>query len=253
MLERFTATDGGKGALEGSGALTLDRAADFPLSLQLDLNRARLVRRDDADATLSGQLGLDGDLGQLKLGGGLTVDRAEFRLPEKTGPTIAVIPVEEVGGRRAGPVADDAGGDPLAVALDLRVDLPGQVFVRGRGLESEWQGKLKVTGTVDQPSLAGTLEVKRGYVDFLDQRLELRKGVISLDGASPPDPTVDIEATAQKTGLTAIVQIQGRARDPKLTLASEPALPQDEVLSRLLFDRQPARSRRRRPPSWRSR
>ena len=80
----------------------------------------------------------------------------------------------------------------------------------------------------------------------------LTKGIINFSGAVPPDPTVDIEATARKGDLTAIVRIQGEARKPKLTLDSEPVLPQDEILSRLMFDRSPTRSRRFRRVSWHS-
>ncbi len=235
-IEQFSATDGGKGTLSGSGAITIDPAADFPLALQVDLKKARLVRLDDADATISGQVTLNGDFSQLKLGAGLTVDRAELQIPDSTGPKIAVIPVEEIGGGRARPVTP-ATGPSLALALDLKIDLPGQVFVSGRGLESEWEGKLRVTGSVDKPILVGTLQIRRGYFDFIDQRLNLSKGVINFGGAVPPDPTVDIEARVQKPSLTAIIQIQGQALDPKLTLSSEPSLPQDEILSRLLFDR----------------
>jgi translocation and assembly module TamB len=237
VIEQFSATDGGSGSLSGSGAITIDPAANFPVSLQAEMKNARLVRRDDADATISGKVQLRGDLAQLRLTGGLTVDHAELRIPDSTGPKIAVIPVEEIGGGRARPVTPAPTGPALALALDLKVDLPGQVFLSGRGLESEWQGQLRVTGSVDKPILVGTIKIKRGYFDFIDQRLNLSKGVISFGGATPPDPTLDIEARAQKASVTAIIQIQGEALDPKLTLTSQPPLPQDEVLSRLMFDR----------------
>jgi translocation and assembly module TamB len=126
----------------------------------------------------------------------------------------------------------------LALALDLTFDLPGQVFVRGRGLESEWGGRLQVTGTADAPRLVGELELRRGYLDFLDRRLELRQGVISFGGATPPDPTLQIEATTTVADLTIVVRITGQALEPTLTLTSEPALPQDEILARLLFQRE---------------
>jgi translocation and assembly module TamB len=237
VLERFSATDGGGGALRGSGEIGLDPAADFPLRLRIELEQARLVRRDDIDATLSGGLDLAGNVAAMSLAGKLIVERAEARVPDQVGPSVAVIPVEEIGVDGRVRPADAAVGEPLALALDLAVELPGRVFLRGRGLESEWQGNLQVTGTADEPRLSGTLEVRRGYVDFLDQRFELRQGVISFGGAAPPDATVNIEAAAVKPDLTAIVRIEGPARQPTVTLASEPPLPEDEVLSRLLFDR----------------
>jgi translocation and assembly module TamB len=237
VLEQFSATDGGAGALRGSGRVGLDPTADFPFELRVELEEARLVRRDDVDATLSGGLELSGDLAATSLAGKLTVMRAEARIPDQVGPSVAVIPVEEIGVDGRVRPGEAAGGEPLALSLDLSVDLPGRVFLRGRGLESEWQGNLQVTGTADEPRLSGTLEVRRGYVDFLDQRFELRQGVISFTGATPPDPTVNIEAVAEKSDLTAIVRIEGPARQPTITLASEPPLPEDEVLSRLLFER----------------
>ena len=112
------------------------------------------------------------------------------------------------------------------------------MFVRGRGLESEWGGKLQVTGTTAAPRLVGELEVRRGFLDFLDRRLQLRQGVISFGGATPPDPTIRIEATTSVTNLTVVVRIGGQALQPTLTLDSEPPLPQDEILARLLFQRE---------------
>ncbi len=238
VIKEFKATDGGKGSLSGDGTLAVDPAAHFPLTLGLQMKNARLVRRDDVTATVSGKLALSGDFSQLKLGGGVTVDRADLGIPDSTGPDVAVIPVKEVGGARTPAAPPPSSGTSLPLTMDLKIDLPGQVFVRGRGLESEWQGKLQVTGPLDKLRLVGTLEVRRGYVLFLDQRLVLTKGIITFGGAVPPDPTVDIEATAKKGDLTAIVRIQGQALKPNLTLSSEPALPQDEILSRLLFDRE---------------
>jgi autotransporter translocation and assembly factor TamB len=52
---------------------------------------------------------------------------------------------------------------------------------------------------------------------------------------------VDLTATAQSVDVKAVVQLQGPATDPKLQLRSEPPLPQDEVLSRLMFGRSAAR------------
>jgi translocation and assembly module TamB len=151
---------------------------------------------------------------------------------------VAVIAVEEVGvdGTEISSTSGKASALPLT--LDLTVDLPGRVFVRGRGLESEWQGRLQVTGTVSDPRLVGELQVRRGYIDFLDRRLELREGVISFGGETPPDPTMRVEATTDVADLTAVLRIEGRAREPTLTLDSEPPLPQDEILARLLFQRE---------------
>jgi translocation and assembly module TamB len=202
------------------------------------MEQARLVRRDDVAATLSGGLQLSGDPGALTLAGNLTVDRAEAQIPERTGPSVAVIQVVEIGVDGAEIPSSGSAASALPLTLDLAVDLPGRVFVRGRGLDSEWQGKIQVTGTVANPRLVGELQVRRGFVDFLDRRLVLREGVISFGGETPPDPTIRVEATTNVTNLTVVLRIGGRALQPTLTLDSEPPLPQDEILARLLFQRE---------------
>jgi translocation and assembly module TamB len=151
---------------------------------------------------------------------------------------MAVIQVEEIGVDGVEIRSTGGGASALPLTLDLTVDLPGRVFVRGRGLESEWRGRLQVTGPASDPRLVGELEVRRGFVDFLDRRLELREGVISFGGERPPNPTIRVEATTNVTDLTVVLRIEGQALEPTLTLDSEPPLPQDEILARLLFQRE---------------
>ena len=96
-IERFSASDGGQGRVGGEGTVQLDPAADYPVDLRLRLERARIVARDEIVATASGALTLNGGVGAPKLGGGITVNHAEISIPERLGPSIAVIPVEEIG------------------------------------------------------------------------------------------------------------------------------------------------------------
>ncbi|MDQ3582907.1 MAG: translocation/assembly module TamB domain-containing protein, partial [Pseudomonadota bacterium] len=39
----------------------------------------------------------------------------------------------------------------LRIGLDIKVDMPEKLYVRGRGLDSEWHGNIEVTGTADDP------------------------------------------------------------------------------------------------------
>ena len=146
VVKEFKATDGGKGTLSGDGTVAIDPAAKFPLTLSLKMKDARLVRRDEVTATVSGQLALSGDFGQLKLGGNVTVERADIGIPDSIGPDVPVIAVKEVGGDRPRVAPPPSSGGSIPLIMDLKIDLPGEVFVRGRGLDSEWQGKLQVTG-----------------------------------------------------------------------------------------------------------
>ncbi|HZA65857.1 MAG TPA: translocation/assembly module TamB domain-containing protein [Geminicoccaceae bacterium] len=238
-IEQLTATDGGEGRLAGDGTIAIDAAQGYRMNLRLQLERARLVARDDVTATTSGDLALAGAVASPRLTGAITVNRAEILIPDQIGPSVAVIPVEEIGGGApAGPPSGgDGAGSELDLGLDVTVDLPGQVFVRGRGLDSEWTGNLQVKGTASEPSVTGNLQIKRGGFELLGQRFELRSGVIEFAGATPPNPMIDVQAVTQADDITAVVRVDGEATAPQFHLDSEPSMPEDEIVSRILFKR----------------
>jgi translocation and assembly module TamB len=117
------------------------------------------------------------------------------------------------------------------------VEIPGQLFVRGKGLDSEWQGRVAVKGTSAEPDIVGKIESVRGNFDLLGKRFALSRGIISFDGGSKIDPRLDILAEANASGVTAQAQVSGSASSPSMSLTSNPLLPQDEVLARVLFGR----------------
>ena len=58
---------------------------------------------------------------------------------------------------------------------------------------------------------------------------------IRFQGESPPNPLLDIHAAGAVQGLDASVIVAGTGLKPEITFASSPPLPQDELLSRILF------------------
>lgn len=239
VVERLSATDGGSGRLTGEGSIRIDPAAAYRVDLRVRLDRARLLARDDVTATASGDLTLDGTVAAPTLGGQITVNRAEISIPERIGPSVAVISVEEVGGNVAATAeaSGDGAGPGFDLGLNVTVSLPGQVFVRGRGLDSEWEGRLRVEGTVAEPRVTGNLQVRRGGFELLGQRFDLRSGTIEFAGETPPNPMIDVQAVTTADDITAVVRVEGDATAPEFKLDSEPSMPEDEIVSRLLFNR----------------
>jgi translocation and assembly module TamB len=75
----------------------------------------------------------------------------------------------------------------------------------------------------------------RGTYSFAGKRFDVTRGLVQFQGNQLTNPTLDIAATTTTQGITATIAIGGRAQAPQLTFTSTPNLPQDEVLSRLLF------------------
>ncbi|MDB9808499.1 translocation/assembly module TamB domain-containing protein, partial [Yoonia sp.] len=79
-------------------------------------------------------------------------------------------------------------------------------------------------------------ELTRGRIDILQQRFELTEGSASLQGSFEPYIRL-VAQTEARTGTTIKIIVEGPASAPEVTFESIPSLPQDEVLSQLIFGR----------------
>ncbi len=118
----------------------------------------------------------------------------------------------------------------------LDIDLAGgNLMVRGLGIRSTWTTDIHVGGVANSPAFDGRADLVRGNYEFAGRTFRLDRGVIRFRGESPPNPLLDIRALAQVQGLNATILVQGTGLKPEISFASNPALPQDELLSRILF------------------
>ncbi|NRD89796.1 hypothetical protein C8024_10515 [Sphingopyxis sp. BSNA05] len=119
--------------------------------------------------------------------------------------------------------------------FDLTANAPNRLMVEGLGLDSEWKASLKITGPVDNFAMVGTADLLRGDYTFAGRQFSLERGRIRFVGNQPVNPILDIEAEANLTGLNATINVTGTGNQPEIAFTSIPALPQDELLSRVLF------------------
>jgi translocation and assembly module TamB len=243
FIDRFEARTPGGGTLNAGGSLS-PAALGLPAEITLTARNARPLRSDivtglfDADLRLAGRL-----LEEARLSGRVEVRRLDITVPEGLPPSVQTLTgVQEVGQRPAGtpalapPAPPGAGSGLPNIALEIEVAAPRAVFVRGRGIDAEFGGTLGIGGNIAAPQVTGGLTMRRGRISVFDRQLDFRRGTINFD-AGTLVPTLDFLATARAREVTVNVTVTGPANDPKLEFSSTPELPQDEVLSRLLFDR----------------
>jgi translocation and assembly module TamB len=229
-------------ARAGDGTLTLGGtlrplAPGLPLDLTLAAREATLALADRATVQLSADLRLAGEAaGALAATGRIDVGRAEILLPERLPAEVVDLPVRVAG--EAPPAAPPVAESP--VALDIAIEAPRAVFVRGRGVDAELGGSVRLGGTAAAPDLTGSFALRRGQISILSQTIAFRRGALDFDGAAGIDPALDFEAATAAGDITALVRVGGTATAPRITLGSEPEVPQDEVLARLLFGRSQA-------------
>lgn len=225
------------GSTPGGGSLTGSGTVDFSggkagLDLNFQANRARLLARDDIAATVTGPLAVrsNGDGGTIS--GQFRLNSGRFTL----GRASAAASVPQLNVRNVG--QDFDANIEVAQLHPWKLDFDvsgGDLTVRGLGIDSRWRTDLKIGGTADAPRFTGRADLIRGDYDFAGRNFRLERGVIRFRGESPPDPLLDIRAEAQVQGLDASVIVGGTGLHPEIRFASVPQLPQDELLSRILF------------------
>ncbi|WP_219929009.1 translocation/assembly module TamB domain-containing protein [Pseudoprimorskyibacter insulae] len=237
------------------GRMTVDGTVGLTGAMQADLT-ARLtdviVRRADLlDARLeAGEIFVRGPLaGDAAITGQLNLAEAEIRVPNSTVTALGEIPdITHVGTpagaaqtlARAGlsqtpSVSTGNGGSGVAYRLDVLLNAPGRIFVRGRGLDAELGGRLRIQGTTANILPNGQFNLIRGRLDLLTQRFELDEGSAQLVGSF--DPTLRLVARTEKSETTISIIVSGQASAPAVSFQSSPELPEEEVLALLIFDK----------------
>ncbi|HEY6916577.1 MAG TPA: translocation/assembly module TamB domain-containing protein [Allosphingosinicella sp.] len=232
LLDRFSGTTKNEGRVSGRGSFLLS-ARGVGIDLTLDARSAQLIDRDDIKARVTGPLRIQSDGSGGVISGDLDLNSGLFRLGSATAAAqVPHLPVTEVNGR-----ADQwsAAPPPSPWRFDVAVKARRGLQVTGLGISSEWSANLDIQGTVTAPRISGRADLVRGSYDFAGRTFELDRGVIRFTGNSPPDPDLDIVAQGSVQGLNATIRVTGSGLHPDIAFTSTPALPQDELLSRLLF------------------
>lgn len=241
QVDQLTAT-AGEGRLQAQGFVSLAADAGYPMDMSVTLDNARLARSDMISATASGNLRLAKRAGETALLSG------EIRLPETRYQIIrqGSAEVPQLTGVRFKPprgpqrITGDEPAKPQPglfelVRLDIDLRAPERLYVSGMGLESEWSADFNISGTSAAPRLAGQVELIRGTLGFAGRSFDLQEGRVQFTGGQAIDPVIALRASDEIEDVTVNVNVSGRATDPEISFSSVPGLPQDEIVSRILF------------------
>jgi translocation and assembly module TamB len=237
------------GTVEAEGTLTLLPSPAVDLSATA--TRLRVAQPRLFEAVISGAVGLAGSLVTGPTASGrVAVEEAEIRIPNSPLSRWGHVPEglrhvgEDAESRRtrtnAGLATPQVAADTrprrrLPLFLDLELSAPGRIFVRGRGLDAELGGTLRLSGTTTDTIPAGAFSLIRGRLDLLGNRFTLTDGSASFIGNFVP--VVRLVASTESRGVVTSIVLAGPVDGPEIRFESVPELPQDEVLARLLFGR----------------
>jgi len=241
---QVTGTSRSGGSFQVSGPVTLE--APYQSGLDVALNNWVVTDNLSYSTTANGRLSHRGALtGSSALTGTISFDGAEINLSNISG-SVSAAPIPEI--RHIGEPATTrrtlaraglsqtksvSGGNGPDIALDILLSFPRKIFARGRGLQAELGGEIRVRGTAANAESSGQVELIRGTFDILGRRLELTRGIVTLQGDLTP--YLEFQSTTNTSQGTATLEISGPMDAPEVKAHSQPERPSEEVMALLLF------------------
>ncbi len=238
QLTSFSGAVGNGGRVSGSGFIdfsNISRDSGPQLDIRVAARNARILRLPGMSATVTGPLRFVSDGVNGTIAGRLDVREASWRLGEADErvqlPSVSITEVNQP--------ADVAPRRRAARPWRFLIDAQAArgIAVDGMGLDSEWGGELRLRGTTADPRIGGVVRIiqRQGYYTFAGVRFAITRGRIDFDEGEPPNPRLDILAESNVSGLNVDVTVRGNSLRPEIVFTSVPALPEEELMARLLF------------------
>jgi translocation and assembly module TamB len=217
---------GGDGELLLSGPIRL--AGGQPSGeLKLQARRYPLLNASDRRVVLSGDSDVALAAPVLRVRGRLHVDQGRIDIGKSELPQLSDDVV--IVGRQQGE------GKPLGTDISLAIDLGEQLRLEGRGLKARLEGELTVGNRPGQAlATEGTVRLVDGTFSAYTRELKIEEGVLRFTGAIN-NPALNILAMRRGQEVAAGVSVRGTMLSPRLTLVSEPNVPDSAKLSWLVL------------------
>ena len=221
----------GKGNLTGAGNY-ITKQDGWRLHATLKGNNADLVNLPEAYIIASPDLNFTMTANSASVDGNVTIPEAElapmqFNMP--VSPSKDVIVVTD---------KPDVESKPFPTVLNVNVSLGDKVHITAVGFNSHLTGNLLVTGDTSKILLGtGAIIIKDGEYTAYGQNLAVDNGQVLFSGGALDNPQLDIKAVRKGEDFTAGLHVQGASDSPQITLFSNPAMTQDNILAYIILGR----------------
>jgi autotransporter translocation and assembly factor TamB len=217
----------GGGALSASGWAQLAGLALKDFSLKTSFDNVMVRYPEGLASTLSGDLYYDGNASEQSLTGDVTIQRARYdkRVEWKSMLVDIGKGLYQKKKTEVGWIGDTQinirfhGKDSILLQNNLaKIPLGVDMFLRG---------------TVNQPQLLGRVEARKGSVYFRKNEFKILHASADFVDPNRMNPVLDIQAEIQVREYRIRLAVSGTADRAVVTLLSDPALPDSDILTLL--------------------
>lgn len=242
-LRKLVAKSKKGGQASANGEVLLRPDGMTAVNVGVQLSGFKFGDQNPVSSELDGKVTVSGPLTALEARGDVLIKRMDVTVPNQLPQSVAALDIRHVNAPKgltreealAGRETDAPPGTGAVIALLVDVQAYDRIFVRGRGVDAQLGGLVKIRGTAASPSTDGRFSMTRGRLSIIGRQLDFTRGNIVFMGSL--EPTLDMEATANVDGTTVIVTVSGAASNPQFKFSSSPELPEDEIVSLMLFNK----------------
>jgi translocation and assembly module TamB len=223
QIDTATGTMGG-GRVRATGGALLEGFSIARFVVNLRGDDVTVPFPPDFRSTLDADVEIRGSQREQIVSGIVTLRRAEY--------TENIELADLVDTRRGETIQESAESDlTTAVFSDLRVEGRNALVVRNNLADFVGSVSLVLDGPVSDPIIAGRVTATSGTLNFRNDQYEITRALADLPPSRNADPILNIQAESQIRGYRVIVSLSGPLSQPQAAVRSEPALPQDDVVS----------------------
>lgn len=235
-LISLEARDGKRnGNLRAKGKMELDFYEHLPFQASLDFSSFRFVQMPLLEAEGEGRLEIEGSLEKAALQGEITITKSELTIPNQIPRSLPDLAVTYRNLTRPPLEPPLTPLSSYPISFDVLLHAPKEVFIHGRGLNSEWKGDFRLEGSLGSLATLGRLSLVQGEFSFSGRNFKIEEGSLTFSGTPGELPHIDLTAQTEAKGVTVFAHLEGPLNNPQITLRSNPPLPLSSVLSYLLF------------------
>lgn len=239
LLKSLSASDMGSGKLSSEGYIDWENLTAMEpeqkrgdISLILKAHNFESLRHEQVEGKLDADINVVGDFNRLLLKGDIEVSPFSASIAQNPGPVVPELNYE-FSKEEELQEAKALFAFPELV-LDLHVNVDKQAYIRGRGLEAELAGSIALLGPTDAVEYKGEFKTVRGQFMVMGRRFVLEKGEV---GFSNNALALYVLGVYEESGLKVKAELRGANEKFTLSMTSEPSMPEDELLAKLIFGR----------------
>jgi translocation and assembly module TamB len=229
-------SEGGK--MTASGKINLKPSDHFPYSFAAELSDLHMLGFDLVDSNFTGPLYITGNTQSALAQGNLIVPEATFHIANDLPYEPPVLPITYI--NRPPYLSSQTLLSPAAFPfhMDLELTADKKVFLEWKGLNSEWQGTIHLTGTNTNVAASGSLNLLKGEYIFSGKIFKLTEGEIIFNDKPAPSAYLKLAGSLTLPDATITAMLFGPLTSPKLTFQSNPHMATSSILARILFNKE---------------